>query len=48
MLSSICDDCKWYEYYNGVCFCGECEYCAGYPPYDLRDCKCFEEVTNDA
>ena len=37
-----CNNCHWYEKYIGVCFNGDSEWCADYPPTE-EGCKCWEE-----
>lgn len=39
---SVCNSCRWYEDYAGVCFNGDSPYCADFPPY-LPNCVAFEK-----
>lgn len=39
----ICDTCQWYAPFEGVCCNGLCEWCAGWPPYDLEQCEFWED-----
>lgn len=44
----ICGNCKWREDFNGVCFNGNSDECAGFTDKDFScDCHEFKENKND-
>ena len=38
----ICERCRWYAAFEGVCCNGKSPYCAGWPPYGLQECAVME------
>lgn len=41
-MPKCCDGCRWMDDQFGVCFNGDCDWCADVPPEDY-DCELREE-----
>lgn len=42
MGNKTCHSCKWYAEFEGVCCCGESEWCADWPPNPEEGCDKWE------
>lgn len=43
MVEQNCMTCRWYDRWVGMCFCGDAEQCANYPPEpETTRCRMWE------
>lgn len=45
MSDKNCYSCRWYAEFEGVCCCGESEWCADWPPEPETGCGEWEVKT---
>lgn len=41
-ITRPCHSCRWYAEFEGVCCCGESEWCADWPPEPDEGCSEWE------